>query len=121
MLIDRGKNSALLLWLTKQPNMQLILGNHEALLLTCAFLFEEVTEESLEKLTAVQVNLLENYICNGGAPTLTGLKRLLKQDSELVYGILDYLLIDFTQQGKFPHPILVQKFPIQSRGLMAMV
>lgn len=91
-VIDRGKNSAeLLLWLTEQPNMQLILGNHEALLLTCAFLFEEITEESLEKLTAVQVNLLENYICNGGAPTLTGLKRLLKQDSELVYGILDYL------------------------------
>ena len=91
-VIDRGKNGAeLLLWLTEQPNMQLILGNHEALLLACSFLFEEVTEESLEKLTTVQITLLENYINNGGTPTLIGMKKLLNQNSELVDGILDYL------------------------------
>lgn len=51
-VIDRGENGAqLLLWLTEQPNMELILGNHEALLLACEFLLEEVTDESLARLT----------------------------------------------------------------------
>lgn len=91
-VIDRGEYGAeLLLWLTEQPNMQLLLGNHEALLLACDLVFEEVTEESLDRLTVRQIDLLENWLCNGGAPTLVGLKKILKQDSELLYGILDYL------------------------------
>lgn len=91
-VIDRGEYGAeLLLWLTEQTNVQLILGNHEALLLACGFLFEEVTDESLSKLTAQQIHTLENWIANGGGPTLAGLRRLLKQDPDLVEGILDYL------------------------------
>lgn len=91
-VIDRGEHGAeLLLWLTEQSNMQLLLGNHEALLLACDFLFEEVTDESLEKLSTEQLNLLESWIHNGGGPTLTGLKRIMRQDPELIYGILDYL------------------------------
>lgn len=91
-VIDRGKHGAdLLLWLTQQSNVQLILGNHEALLLSCAFLFEEVTEESLERLTSEQFALAENWLRNGGAPTMAGLRRLLKTDPELLEGILDYL------------------------------
>lgn len=91
-VIDRGRHGAqLLLWLTEQPNVQLILGNHEALLLACDFLFQEVTEESLDSLTAEQINLLESLFLNGGGPTLAGLRKLLKTDPELVYGILDYL------------------------------
>lgn len=91
-VIDRGEHGAeLLLWLTGQPNMQLILGNHEAMLLACGFLFEEVTEESLEKLTVEQLNVLENWMRNGGSPTLAGLRKILRQDPELVEGILDYL------------------------------
>lgn len=91
-VIDRGKYGAeLLLWLTEQPNMQLLLGNHEALLLACDFLFEEVTEESLSRLSKEQCHLLEAWIRNGGAPTMAGLRKLLRRDAELVYGILDYL------------------------------
>lgn len=91
-VIDRGEHgAALLLWLTQQPNMQLILGNHEALLLACDFLFREVTRDSLAQLRTEDLLLLENWMENGGSPTLTGLHRLLKQDPELVAGILDYL------------------------------
>ena len=82
-VIDRGKYGAeLLLWLTEQPNMQLILGNHEALLLACDFLFSEVTEDSLDALTAENLLLLENWMENGGSPTLAGLRKILKQDPE---------------------------------------
>lgn len=91
-VIDRGEYGAeLLLWLTEQPNVQLILGNHEALMLACAFLFEEVTEKSLASLTAEKMTLVDNWIDNGGAPTIRGIRKLLKQDSDLLYGVLDYL------------------------------
>lgn len=91
-VIDRGDWGAeLLLWLTQQSNIQLILGNHEALMLTCSFLFEEVSEESLDNLTVKEIALVQSWIDNGGGPTLKGLQRLLKCDAESVYGILDYL------------------------------
>ncbi len=91
-VIDRGEYGAeLLLWLTEQTNMQLILGNHEALLLACDFLFEEITEESLSRLQEEQLLLLQNWMENGGSPTMNGLWKLNKQDPELVAGILEYL------------------------------
>lgn len=91
-VIDRGEFGAeLLLWLTQQPNVQLILGNHEAMLLACRFLFREVTDESLEQLTQENLDVLMTWIANGATPTLKGLKALLKREPELVEGILDYL------------------------------
>ena len=91
-VIDRGEYGAeLLLWLTEQPNIQLILGNHEAMLLACGFLFEEVTDESLNRLTGEQIGLAANWVMNGGDPTMKGFRRLFRQDPELVAGILDYL------------------------------
>ena len=91
-IIDRGEYGAeLLLWLTEQPNVQLILGNHEAMLASCSFLFEEVTEKSLAKLTVDQMRLLETWVDNGALPTIAGLRKILRQDALLVEGILDYL------------------------------
>lgn len=91
-VIDRGEYGAeLLLWLTEQPNVQLILGNHEAMLASCSFLFEEVTEKSFAKLTVDQMRLLETWVDNGALPTIAGLRKILRQDALLVEGILDYL------------------------------
>lgn len=91
-VIDRGEHgAALLLWLTEQPNVQLILGNHEAMLLSCAYLFQEVTDESLDELDTAKLKLLTQWLKNGAAPTLDGLRRMLASQPELVEGILDYL------------------------------
>ena len=91
-VIDRGTYGAeLLLWLSGQANTQLILGNHEAMLLSCGFLFEEVTEESVDALDEGRIKLLNNWLWNGGEPTLKGLQRLKRQDPELLEGVLDYL------------------------------
>ena len=91
-VIDRDAYGAeLLSWLTQQPNMQTLLGNHEALLLACSFLFDEVTEESLDCLTTGEISLVENWLANGGGLTIKGFQRLLKHDPELVDGILAYL------------------------------
>lgn len=91
-VIDRGNWGAeLLLWMTQQPNIQLILGNHESLMLACSFLFDEVTEKSLDALTIREISLVQDWIANGGSPTLKGFRSLLRKDPESVYGILDYL------------------------------
>ena len=91
-VIDRGEHGIpLLLWLTQQSNMQLILGNHEAFLLGCQFLFDEVTEETQEVLGEEELRMLKNWLRNGGSPTILGLQSLFNRDPELVYGIVDYL------------------------------
>lgn len=91
-VIDRGEQGVeLLRWLSLQPNAQLLLGNHEAMLLSCAFLFEDVSEDSLSRLTAEKLASLQNWYENGGHPTVTALNRLLKEDPDTFEGILDYL------------------------------
>lgn len=91
-VIDRGAYGAeFLAWLTQQPNMELLLGNHEAQLLACAFVFEEVNEGSLDALSLENLALVQNWMDNGGNPTMKGFRKLLKQDPEMVEGILEYL------------------------------
>lgn len=91
-VIDRGEHGAeMLLWLTRQPNVQLILGNHEGLLMACRFLFDEVTEESLESLTGEKLRAVKNWFRNGGEATLKGLRPILKETPELMEGIWEYL------------------------------
>lgn len=91
-VIDRGPEGAQLLrWLVQQPNMQLILGNHEAMLLSNAWLFDEVDEESLLKLTTERLITYQTWMRNGGNPTVTGLKEILEEDPAIFAGILDYL------------------------------
>lgn len=91
-VIDRGEAGAeLLQWLTQQPNVQLILGNHEAMLLSCQFLFQQVSEESLSDLDGEKMKLLNLWMRNGAAPTLAGLRKLLKEQPDMLEGILDYL------------------------------
>lgn len=91
-VIDRGDHGiALLRYLTQMPNAQLILGNHEAMMLSCSFLFQEVTEESAEQLTPENLAMMEAWIDNGGGPTIQAMNALTKQDPDLAEGIWDYL------------------------------
>lgn len=91
-VIDRGEHGAeLLLWMTQQPNVQFILGNHEAMMLACSFLFDEVTEKRLDKLTIDDLKRMNHWQRNGGDSTIAGMRKYLKEDPELVEGMLDYL------------------------------
>ena len=103
-VIDRGDHGAeLLLWMTQQPNVQFILGNHEAMMLACAFLFDEVTDKSLDSLTVDDLKRMSHWQRNGGGTTISGLKKYLKEDPELVEGMLEYLreapLYDIVEAG----------------------
>jgi len=91
-VIDRGSDGAeLLRWLVYRDNAELILGNHEAMLLGCEFLFQEVTEETLAALDTGKLELLDNWMKNGGAATATGLRKIAKEDGAVLADILDYL------------------------------
>ncbi|MBQ9082597.1 MAG: metallophosphoesterase [Clostridia bacterium] len=92
-VIDRTGDGgvAMLLWLMEQPNVQLLRGNHEEMLLSCAFVFEEITEDSVEALNPDKMDLLNQYIANGGDVTLKHLHQLKKRDPERIADILDYL------------------------------
>lgn len=92
-VIDRQNDGGveILNWLLEQPNAQLILGNHEAMLLSCDFVFDEITENSLSNLTQEKIELLMNYTQNGGEVTLKALRSLMQTNPETVACILDYL------------------------------
>ena len=89
-VIDRRGDGgvSILRWLMTAPNAQLILGNHEAMLLSCSFLFEEITEDSISDLDEEKMYMLDTYTDSGGEVTLDALRKL---DKETVKDILDYL------------------------------
>lgn len=61
------------------------------MLLSCDFVFSEITEQNLEAFTKEKMELLMNYMKNGGDVTLNALKTLLRTEHETVGEILDYL------------------------------
>ena len=88
-VIDRGEDGVeILKWLIEQPNVELLLGNHEAMLLACSFLFEEVTDKSIERLTADGLKTLEAWRANGGDVTIQALS---KTRSSVRSEIFEYL------------------------------
>ena len=89
-VIDRNGDGGVktLEWLLYQPNVQLILGNHEATLLACSFLFDEIDEDIEKKLTSDKLEMLYRYYMDGGEVTLRAMQKLPKETQE---DILDYL------------------------------
>lgn len=88
-VIDRGPDGVKILkWLMLQPNVELLLGNHEAMLLACDFLFDEITEDSISKLTGTKLNTYRPWVSNSGQVTLDALSGV--RNKEIQY-ILEYL------------------------------
>ena len=88
-VIDRGEQGIeILKWLLYQPNAQLILGNHEAMMLACSFLFEEITDQSIAAFDQEKMALLTRWQKNGAEPTMHALSR---ETPEMRADILEYL------------------------------
>lgn len=89
-VIDRGTDGIKYLqWFMLQNNAELILGNHEAMMLTCSFLFDEVDEDSIERLSVEELELLMNWQRNGASQTLESLHQM--RPTERKY-IIEYLI-----------------------------
>ncbi len=92
-VIDRNGDGgiAALRWLATQPGARLLMGNHEAMLLSCRFLFDVITEKNLETLDRSSVRLLANWLSNGAEPTIQALRALFHEDAETAQGLIEYL------------------------------
>ena len=89
-VIDRNNDGgvSILKWLLFQPNVQLILGNHEAMLLACDFMFEEITDETIDALRPHNMKMLHTWKRNGADPTIDTLRKI---SPETRTDILEYL------------------------------
>jgi len=89
-VVDRDGDGGVetLEWLMYQTNVQLILGNHEAMLLANAFVFDEITDDSVNALTEEKIDMLTRYQLDGGDITLKAMQKLPKETQQ---DILDYL------------------------------
>ena len=90
-VIDRNGDGGvrMLIWLMMQDNAQLILGNHEIMLLSCDFLFDEITNETVNTLDPEKIDALRDYLICGGDITIKNLQKLPKSTRR---DILDYLM-----------------------------
>ncbi len=88
-VIDRGREGIkTLIWLMSRPNFKLILGNHEAMMLSCDFLFDEITDESIDKLKSEKLQAYSHWMQNGADQTVNELRGI--RDKQIKY-ILEYL------------------------------
>ncbi len=88
-VIDRGPEGIkLLCWMMAQPNFELILGNHEAMMLACDFICDDITDESISNLNYQKLGTYNTWISNGGQSTLNELYALPHKKREYVFEFL---------------------------------
>lgn len=89
-VIDRHEKGGvdILKWLMIQPNVQLLLGNHEQFLLNNRWLFDELTGDNLDRFQYRNLDSLAAWKANGGNVTIDTLKRCAPETWQ---DILDYL------------------------------
>lgn len=89
-VIDRGPDGIKILKdMMLRPNVIPLLGNHEFMAAMCLpWLLTEITEESLARLDEARVGALQDWMNNGGSPTLRALGKLSQSERT---DILDYL------------------------------
>ena len=88
-VIDYGENSVeLLQYLMEQPNVELILGEHERMLLDCAFVFDALSGGKKAEPTPERLARLTEWKDAGGGETIRALTAL---DADDRADILDYI------------------------------
>ena len=88
-VIDRGSEGIkTLLWMMEQSNIYLILGNHEAMMLSCEFILDEVNDSFLSNLDAQKLSLLNTWQWNGASPTIKELTALPASKRKYIFEYL---------------------------------
>lgn len=89
-VIDRGPDGVTILQdMMVRPNVFPLLGNHEFTAAFCLpWLMEEITEQSLAALDDTHLAALQDWLLNGGGPTLQALRSLSAEDRQ---ELLDYI------------------------------
>ena len=90
-VIDRNGDGgvSLLIWLLTQPNVQLILGNHEyTFLLGNKWLFDEINDSNIDEFNYYKLSNLYNWQHNGGDVTIEAMRKI---SAETRADIITYL------------------------------
>lgn len=88
-VIDRGTDGIKLLkWMMLQSNVELLMGNHEQMMLDCEFILEEINDKSLSDLNEQKLSSLSNWIANGASPTVKALQLLNDSARKYIYEYL---------------------------------
>ena len=88
-IIDRGEHGVeLIKKIMFAPNIKLLRGNHEEMLLSCKFLFDEVTKETLDDFNYNKMSNFHTWQYNGGTPTI---EELRKETPEMRQMILEFI------------------------------
>lgn len=96
-ILDRGPNPIkIILDLMNRPNVEIIAGNHCVMACEClAFLRQEITEESLEKIDEEMIEKLLNWQQNGSVSTTDEFHKCDKKtQKEIVDFISDFEVYD---------------------------
>ena len=101
-VIDRGPDGCkVLLDMMGRPNVIPILGNHEFTAAFCLpWLMDDVTDLSLADLDDTRLAALQEWIVNGGGPTLRELQRLSRVERD---DILDYPVLEDSYRWNAAH------------------
>ena len=92
-VIDRNGDGgiAMLRWMMSRPNVEFILGNHEAMMLSCINWFDEIREDNIRSLSMEQMQLLLQWLRNGANPTILSLKALKSEQPDTFADLVDYV------------------------------
>ena len=85
-IIDRGDDGVkYLLWLLERKNAELILGNHEKMMLSCPAVFDRFSLNFLTDPTREQRISLAIWNANGAEPTINGLMGIEYEKRREIY------------------------------------
>ena len=89
-VIDRNNKGGvdILKWLLVQTNVQLILGNHEQMLLDNSWVFQEINDDSVAEIDEKHIEAFGLWEVNGGQCTM---KALSQESPQTRRDILEYL------------------------------
>ena len=93
-VIDRNGDGgvAMLRWMMQQPNVTMIRGNHEEMMLPCEFLFNQDLEHFGSKdMTPEQQHDLLLWHQNGAMVTIQNLTQLKTSEPETFAALMDYV------------------------------
>jgi len=76
-VIDRGNEGIKTLrWLLAQPNIQVLMGNHEKMFISCDFLFEDIADIAVDNLNKEQKESFATWMANGARATINEISTL---------------------------------------------
>ena len=89
-LIDRGPGSCkILLDIKKRDNIHALFGNHEYMAAMClSWVLKEITKDSIDDLTELQMATLDEWILNGGGATMAELHKLTAKEKRAVFNCI---------------------------------